>query len=333
VIDAKVLVVGGGAIGGATAGMLAGNVSTVCVLDANAEHVARMREPGLRLDIVGQEHTIPLDAYTDPAQLPGPFDFGICALKSIAIEPALTPLAEANIADAWLSLGNGLVQDRIGAIVGEDRLLVGTVEFGGTNHGPGHLAKTSHSPYVIGEPDGTDSERLQRLKAILETAEPVIVSHNVQAQIWSKLLVNSTFSGLAVVGGLLYGEIAAHPVGRPLAIALWREGHRVGKAQGLELEEVLTVHPDALTRDDEETERAVDQMIGQAVMVKASMLQDVEKGIPCEVDVINGGVVKRGAEHGVPTPLNAEIVEIVHGFERGEGRPHTDHFARLAALM
>jgi 2-dehydropantoate 2-reductase len=51
------------------------------------------------------------------------------------------------------------------------------------------------------------------------------------------------------------------------------------------------------------------------------MLQDIERGVPCEVDVINGAVADRGAEHGVPTPLNAGIVELVHSYEQGQARP------------
>jgi 2-dehydropantoate 2-reductase len=63
------------------------------------------------------------------------------------------------------------------------------------------------------------------------------------------------------------------------------------------------------------------------------MLQDIERGVPCEVDVINGAVVERGREHGVETPLNAGIVELVHAYESGDARPSPAAFDRLAERL
>ena len=61
--------------------------------------------------------------------------------------------------------------------------------------------------------------------------------------------------------------------------------------------------------------------MGYAGATKASMLQDVERGEKTEVDVINGGLVERGREYGVETPLNVRIVELMHATERGERGP------------
>ena len=60
------------------------------------------------------------------------------------------------------------------------------------------------------------------------------------------------------------------------------------------------------------------------------MLQDIERDVPCEVDVINAAVVERGREHGVPTPLNAGIVDLVHSYEDGSARPSPEAFDLLA---
>jgi 2-dehydropantoate 2-reductase len=61
------------------------------------------------------------------------------------------------------------------------------------------------------------------------------------------------------------------------------------------------------------------------------MLQDVERGLRTEVDVINGAVVERAAAHGMAAPGNARIVELVHAFERGELTPSPELFAQVAA--
>ena len=91
----------------------------VSVLDANKEHVERMRDPGLLLDELGEERHVRLDAHADPSDLEDPFDFALVTLKAPHLESALGPLVERDLARTFVSLGNGLVQDRIAAIVGD----------------------------------------------------------------------------------------------------------------------------------------------------------------------------------------------------------------------
>lgn len=330
-IDASVLVIGTGAVGGVTAGLMAQGVSRVVALDANPEHVALLRGRGLRIDVLGEERVVALDAHTSIDELTGPFDFGLITLKAPAIAQVLPALSERGLVDVFVSLGNGLVQQKVAAIVGADRLIAGTVEFGATNLGPGHVRQTTRNPYVIGELDGAPRDRTQRLGEVLGTVADVRVTDNIQGQIWSKLLVNSGLSGLGVVGGVLYRDVIEHPAGRAALLAVWSEGHRVGMAQGLTLDEVLGIRPEALLADDpavvDDALRTVARLAGAT---KASMLQDVERGLPTEVDVINGAVVERARELGLEAPANAQVVELVHSYERGERSPSPDHFERVA---
>ena len=118
-IEASVLVVGAGAIGGVTAAKMDGSVRRVTVLDANEEHAEKLRDPGLLLDDLGEESHVRLDAHADPDDLHDPFDFALVTLKAPHLEAALGPLVERGLARAFVSLGNGLVQDRIASIVGD----------------------------------------------------------------------------------------------------------------------------------------------------------------------------------------------------------------------
>ena len=328
-IDARVLVIGTGAVGGVTAGLMTGEVADVVALDADPDHVARLRDPGLRLDCMGEERTVRLDARGSIDALEGPFDFGLITLKAPALPAVLPALHERGLVDVYVSLGNGLVQDRVAEVVGADRLVAGTVEFGATNHGPGHVSQTTRNPFVIGELDGTVRPRTERLREVLETVAEVRVTDNIRGQIWSKLLVNSALSGLGVVGGVLYRDVITDPDGRAALLAVWGEGHRVGAAQGLELEEVLGIEPDALLAPDPDPALAI--VSGLAGATKASMLQDVERGLATEVDVINGAVVRRAADLGMSAPANTRVVELVHSYERGEASPSPRHFAGVAA--
>ena len=332
-IEAGVLIVGAGAIGGVTAAKMGGAVRRVAVLDADEEHAEKLRDPGLLLDDLGEKSRLRLDAYADPDDLGGTFDFALVTLKAPHLETALGPLVERGLARAYVSLGNGLVQDRIASIVGEGNLIVGTVEWGATNLGPGHLAQTTRAPFVIGEPDGQTRDRTRLLAEALGSVADVRVTENIRGQVWSKLLVNSAFSGLGAVSGLLYREVIADPAGREAALAVWREGYDVGIAQGITLDEVLGVPADSLVvrgpEDRQKADEALEVAMGYAGATKASMLQDLERGAKTEVDVINGGVVERAREYGVKTPLNEHVVELMHSMERGERRPGRDVFGKL----
>ena len=335
-IDASVLVVGAGAIGGVTAAKMAGGVRRVAVLDANTEHVERMRA-GLDVDVLGEGRRVELEAHADPSGLEGPFDFALVTLKAPHLEAALEPLGEGGLAETYVSLCNGLVQERIAGIVGAGNLVWGTVEWGATNLGPGRLAQTTRAPFVIGEPDGETRDRTRLLAEALGTVEDVRLTENIRGQVWSKLLVNSSLSGLGAVSGLLYREVMDDPEGREVALALWREGYDVGMAQGLTLEKVLGVEAgDLVLRGPEDrgrVEEAIGVAMGYAGATKASMLQDLERGLKTEVDVINGAVVDRGRGYGVETPVNARVVELMHAMERGERRPGRDVFGELGDLI
>jgi 2-dehydropantoate 2-reductase len=102
------------------------------------------------------------------------------------------------------------------------------------------------------------------------------------------------------------------------------------------MDEVLGVPADSFVARGPEYRQRADEALevamGYAGATKASMLQDLEKGVKTEVDVINGGVVERGREYSVETPLNARVVELMHAMERGERRPGRDALEELRAL-
>jgi 2-dehydropantoate 2-reductase len=315
-IDASVLVVGGGAIGGVTAAKLTGAVRRVVVLDASEEHVARLNE-GLKLDELGEERTVKIDAVTEPPE--EEFDFILVTLKA-AHHEAVKPLR-----GTFVSLGNGLVQERLAKLVGADNLISGIVEWGATNLGPGHLAQTTEGPFVVGPP----SDRTQRLAEVLAPAGEVRVADDIDSVIWAKLLVNSVFSGLGAVAGQTYADVVADPAGKAVALRMWQEGYEVGLAQGLKPGKVLGVEAKALAEGDT---AALEEAMRRHGATYASMLQDLERGALTEVDVIDGAVVEKGREQGIPTPLHERVTELIHASERGERAPSPDALAELERL-
>lgn len=336
-MSARILIVGAGAIGGVTAAHLTRAGHDVVVLDANTEHVAIMNDPGLRFDQLGAESRVQIAAVDSVERLTGRFDYALVTLKSLHLPGALTPLVKDDVVDTYVSMGNGLVQDVVEGIVGSDRLLIGIVEWGATNIGPGHLRQTTVAPFVVGESDGSTSQRVTRLAEILADAAPgTRVSPAIQGQVWSKLLLNSTFSGLGAAAGALYGEIVAHPVGRQVALRVWAEGYDVATSLGVELDEIFDIHPAEMVvegpGDVPAASAALERVMERAAPTKASMLQDLERGALTEVDVINGGVVATATRLGLSAPLNSAIVSLIHDYEEGKGCPSGAAFDRIASL-
>jgi 2-dehydropantoate 2-reductase len=246
-------------------------------------------------------------------ELEGEFDFALVAVKSPLHHVALEPLVARGGIGAFVSMGNGLIQDRMEEIVGAGNLLACIVEWGGSNVGPGRLVRDSLGGYMVGELDGAVRERTRELAAALEPVGKTRVTDNVRGMIWSKLLINTTFTGLSAVSGLRYGGVASQ--GPDAVFALWAEGLAVGDAQGLTLESIHATDPHRF----DETELA--RMMESMANVRPSMLQDLDAGRDTEVDVVNGGVAERGRELGIATPCNDAVVELVHSMERGERAP------------
>jgi 2-dehydropantoate 2-reductase len=120
---------------------------------------------------------------------------------------------------------------------------------------------------------------------------------------WRKLIFNAATNPLGALTRLTHGRVCERPDLRALVTRLVDEGKAVADAQAI----VLDADPEELIDHAARKDVAYDH--------KASMLQDVEARRATEVDFLNGGIVRFGAEHGVPTPLNAAIQALVKGLE------------------
>ena len=251
-----------------------------------------------------------LDAVDCVDELDGEFDFALIAVKSPLHHVALPPLVERGGIGAFVSLGNGLIQDRMEGIVGEGNLLACIVEWGGSNVGPGRLVRDSLGGYMVGELDGSDSSRAHELAKALEPIGRTRVTGNVRGMIWSKLLINSTFTGMSAISAC---ATAARP--RKPAKRCSRCGPRASRSVTRRTSSSCRSTTSSRTTSTRPGSRTTMEHMAN---VRPSMLQDLDAGRDTEVDVVNGGVAGKGRELGIPTPCNDRVVEIVHAIERGE---------------
>jgi 2-dehydropantoate 2-reductase len=270
--------------------------------DLNELHVAAIKRDGLRLsgadDVVGHPQ-----ATSDAAELP-PCDFGIVATKAMHTEPAISATAHAFAEGCVATVQNGLGNEETIAQHVE-RVIRGTTFPAGKLLGPGHVqwdvkGDTSFGPYD----ERTLFAEVERLAAACTRAGmPAEAVEDARGPQWRKVIFNASTNPIGALTGLTHGRVCERPDLRALVTRLVDEGKAVAAAQGIELD----ADPEALIDHAARPEVAYDH--------KASMLQDVEARRQTEVDYLNGGIVRFGEEHAVPTPLNAAIQALVKGVE------------------
>jgi 2-dehydropantoate 2-reductase len=302
----RIGVVGPGALGCLFAGLLALAGHDVRLLGRRADQAATIDRDGVVVERDGVERHASVRAATDPAAL-GPVDLAIVLVKATdtaGAAPAL-PVLLADDAPA-LSLQNGLGNvEALTAVLGPERVLGGVSSQGATLCGVGRVRHAGFGPTSLAEAAGGRSERAETIAAMLDRAGiPARAYADAAPLIWGKLIANAAINPLGALMSCPNGETVERPSARELFYGLAREAGAVARALGVEL--------------------PFDDPAGHAASVaevtarnRNSMLQDIESGRRTEIDAINGAVVRLGAQHNVPTPLNATVALLIRALEEG----------------
>lgn len=309
----RIAVVGAGSLGTITGALIAERGYEVVLVDANAAHVEALNRSGAH--ITGHiDRVVPVTAAL-PQDVTGEFDLVILLTKQVYTEQALEPfLGRLSPEGVVCTLQNGTPERHVAEIVGAERTLAGNVRFSAIYRGPGEsqLATTweqtlAHS-FDVGELDGSLTDRLRETAEILSSVGHCGLTDSITGMKWSKLLINSTFSGLSAACGGTFGEVIDAPPLMRAALHLLDEGIRAGQAAGIDIESLGPAPIDAFTLDGEwSAERTIaffTDSIEKHRQAEASMLQDLRKGIDCERDFINGRVIEVAERHGVEVPFN-----------------------------
>jgi 2-dehydropantoate 2-reductase len=301
----RVCVVGCGAVGSLFAAHLALLEDVeVWAYDLAREHVDAINRAGLRLSGAGEIVGRPR-ATADAAELP-PCEFGIVATKamhtSAAVGATAHVFAEGCVATIQNGLGN---EEAIAEHVA--RVIRGTTFPAGKLLEPGHVQWDVKGDTTLGpfEPQPAPPQEIARLaEAIDRAGMPTKAVADARGPQWRKVIFNASTNPVGALTGLTHGRVCEDPALRRLVSGLVDEGKAVAAAQSIEL--------------DADPEELIDHAAKPEVAYnhKASMLQDVEARRPTEVDFLNGGIVRFGEEHGVPTPLNRAIWALVKGLEQ-----------------
>jgi len=337
----RMLFIGAGAIGSYIGSFLARAGHDVTLVDPWPEQVEAVRRGGI--SVTGPHDPFaakPTALHVHELQrLDADFDIAFVAMKAYDTAwatwmalPHLKPEGYvvsaqncwndpivASIAGAERSVG--LIMSKIGVALWK----AGEVERG-MEKGSG----AGHDVFRAGEHDGKISERVTALAEIMSVIDGARPTDNLWGERWSKLCANCMGNPVQAMTGLGSKEIADQARGREITIRIAQEsaavglkqGYRIPKFNGREAEQWAQAgRPDVYA----ELDAMLKPKEGAGRNWRASMAQDVIKGRRSEIDFMNGRVVDKGRELGVPTPVSAAVVEIMREIDAGNRKPAPEH--------
>jgi 2-dehydropantoate 2-reductase len=295
-LSSQVAVLGAGAVGCYFGGMLA-RAGVPVTLIGRARHVDAINADGLFLDGLRFQERIRVLASTDVSAA---HDAGIVlfCVKTVDTEQAAKLLPPEALT---ISLQNGVDNvSRIRAAAGIEAIPA-VVYVGAAMTAPGRVKHTGRGDLVIGDIWGND--RLQRnlapIAQMFEHAEvPCRISENVEGELWTKMIINCAYNAISALGRAKYAALVQDHLTRDLMRQVTEEAIAVARAGGVRLPDVDLM---------EAVWKIGDAMAGAT----SSTAQDIARGNRTEIDSLNGYIVRRGAELGVPTPANQTLHALV----------------------
>ncbi len=328
----RVAIYGAGSLGTILGAYITKGGAKIDLINRNKAHIEALQSGGAK--VVGTvQFCQKVVAYT-PDKMSGEYDI-IFLMTKQQYNTEVVAMLKGFLAEdgVIVTFQNGLPEMQIADIVGEQRVLGCAVAWGATMQAPGICELTSAPDalsFSLGSISQQRNSHFAEVKRLLELMGKVDVEENFIGTRWSKLLINASFSGMSAVLGCTFGEAAAPRDSRRIVQALIKECIDVCKAGGIRIEPVQGKDIVKLLDYSNPLKRAFSSFIipiaiRKHAKLKASMLQDIEKGKPTEVDAINGSVSAYGRKVGCPTPMNDCVVDIIHRIERGELKPSRDN--------
>jgi len=310
-----ILVAGAGAVGSVFGALLQRAGWSVTLLGRPA-HLAAVEHRGLQVEgLFGAFVTSDLRLTDSPAGLQGPYAAILLTAKAYdtaRIVRAVAPyLAHDGVV---ISLQNGLGNvEEAAQAVGPHRVIGGRVIFGAMLTGPGRVRVTVYAePVMVGSPDPgrhptLDADARRWAEFFAAAGIPSEYTDEIVPYLWSKVLYNAPLNPLGAVLGLTYGELAEDPELRTVMDGIIDEAYAVARARAVGLR---------WTSAESFRREFYGRLVPATASHRSSMLQDIERGRPTEVDAINGRVCEYGRDAGVSTPLNEAVTRLVRAKAR-----------------
>ena len=304
----KIGIVGAGGVGGYYGARLASAGAEVGLI-ARGDHLAAIREHGLRVRADEADFTVRVAASDDPADI-GPCDAVLFCVKSYDTDQAAAlvgPLLKPET--GVVSLQNGVDnEEKIAARIGAGHVIGGASFILAHIAEPGVVEQVGSVRRVIfGELDGSRTERIERLLAEFRNAEiDSDVADDIRVVLWDKFAFLCALAGLTAVTRLPIDELLAVPETRGFFQEMVAEVAVVARAEGVELADDIV---------DQKT--AFAENLGPDSF--SSLHHDLVTGHRLELDALHGEVTRRAARHGILVPVSEMIYSLLRPWELALG--------------
>jgi len=288
----KIAVMGAGAVGCYYGGVLARAGNDVTLI-GRARHVDTIKRGGLLLETASFSGHIPLAAGSDAADVQGAALVLCCVKTSDTAQAAKAMAPYLAPGTAIVSLQNGVDNPALLRARLPQEVIPAAVYVATEMAGDGHVRHHGGGQLVLGE-----SASSGEVAALFSAAGiPVEISDNIDGVLWTKLIINCAYNALSAITALPYGQLVQHAgveqvlrdvVGECLAVA--------DKAGVVPVGDVW------------DGVRRIPQLMPNQT---SSTAQDLKRGRKTEIDHLNGGIVRRGEELGVPVPVNQVLLTLV----------------------
>lgn len=303
----RVAVFGAGAVGCYFGGMLARAGAPVTLIGRPA-HVEAISREGLFIESIHFQEHVRVEATTDVSAV-REANIVLFCVKTLDNESAARAIAPHLAPGAVVvSLQNGVDNvERIHAASGIEAL-PSVVYVAAAMAGPGHIKHSGRGQLVFGvlrssANPADQREQVERLADLFPRAGvPCRISENLEGDLWAKLILNCAGNSVTAVARASYGQVAANELTQKVMAAAAEEGIAVARAAGIELPKMDLVATGLKFAAD----------LGDAT---SSTAQDILRGKRTEIDSLNGYIVRRSAELGVPTPVNSTLYALVRLLE------------------
>ncbi len=315
----RVAIIGAGAIGSAVGAFLSRAGSDVTLIGRPA-HLDAIRQNGLRVEGRLGSFAARLAIAETLAFRP---DYALLTVKTQDVLSALKANLPALDDAPLVTMQNGVRSDELAeTLVPRIQLVSAVVSISATYLTPGAVTVVYPGTLVLGHPFDESAVPLAPLRDALKAAAPTRISQNIVGVHWLKLLFNLNNAFPALLNISLH-RVYAYPYMRALSARVIREGLHVVDAAGIRLESL----PEVSVGLFRTLGILPPPLAGLLILARArriesewpllgSTLQSLLRERPTEIDYLNGEIVRLGAQHHVPTPLNARLVELVHEVER-----------------
>jgi len=281
-------------------------------LIGRAPHVEAINRDGLFIDSIHFAERVSVSASTEigavrDAQLV------LFSVKTVDTESTAKLLAPYLGPDTLVvSLQNGVDNaERIDLAAGI-QAIPAVVYIAAAMIGLGRVKHSGRGDLIIGQPSGNPSpnheenrsKREEVAATFTRAGVPCRISENITVELWEKLIMNCAYNAISALTRMKYGRIAQDPGTIEVMKRVVIEAVAVGRAAGVQL--------------SADTMIAAVLKLGSEAMPEAlsSTAQDITRGKPTEIDSLNGFLVRKGAELGVPTPVNQTLYSLVKLLEQ-----------------